>query len=331
MTRRRPLRILAALVATLGLGGTALAQTAACERYRAELSSLNRSGSNARAFAAAAERQSYELARLTGYYRSIGCEQGSIFFQPPLECGAIAQRIRATQSNLAMVSGQAVADPEAIESRRRQLRAAIAKACDGAEDTPRVSLSGETRLVCVRACDGYFFPLQNRPEGGASAESLCRALCPNAEVSVYRAPKDGGIEGAVSESGKPYMQLANALRFQKTVDASCSCRRPGQSWAQALQKAETMIARRSTDLVVTAALADQLSRSGLKTQPADKAHRRPTDLAKASATPRPTTTPDVETTGSTQTGTAQTPPEANREIAIPRVIAPEIVAVPRRD
>jgi hypothetical protein len=302
------------------LGGTASAQVS-CERYRAELASLNRAGASVRVYEATAQRQRNELARLIGYYRSIGCDQASFFFQPPAECGAIAHRIRAVQVTVAELAQQAVADPSAIEARRRQLEAAIAKTCDAARtelqlDPPPMQATGGSRLVCVRACDGYFFPLENEPQGRATTRDLCRALCPNAEVSVYRAPRDGGIEQAVSETGQPYMKLANALRYQKAYDPSCSCRKPGESWAQALQKAEKMIARSSTDILVTAKRADQLSRVSLaRPKPGSKSQKpaQGANLSTASIATR-----DPETTGSVAPGTPERP----------RIIAPDQIPVP---
>ena len=44
----------------------------------------------------------------------------------------------------------------------------------------------------------------------------------------------GVIDEAVSAKGEPYANLPNAHKFERTFDASCSCRTPGQSWAEAL-------------------------------------------------------------------------------------------------
>ncbi len=267
-------RLVGALLALPALGAAAAAQVS-CERYRAELAALNRAGASVRVYEAAAQRQRNELGRLIGYYRAIGCDQGSFFFQPPSECGGIAHRIQALQANAAQLAQQAVADPSAIEFRRRQLQAAIAKTCDARPELPvepaPMQATGGSRLVCVRACDGYFFPLDNEPQGRATHRDLCRALCPNAEVSVFRAPRDGGIEQALSETGQPYMKLANALRFQRGYDPSCSCRKPGESWAQALQKAERMIAHSSSDTAVNAL---RMTRASFRSMGADSTARR---------------------------------------------------------
>ncbi len=340
MKLARPLRIAAFALAFAGFGSAAWAQ-AACERYKAELSSLNRAGAAARSYENAAARQQAEIARLAGYYRSIGCERAFFFSAPPAECPAIAQRIQSLQASYGQVVGQAAADPGALEARRRQLTAAIARTCDAnraedAERTVSAPATGGSRLVCVRSCDGYFFPIENDPEGRSKPQDLCRALCPNAEVSVYRAPADGGIEQAVSETGRPYMQLPNALRYTKAADPNCGCRKPGESWAETLKGAERMIARNRTDIVVNEAIAERMSRASLS---APKVRRPAKETATAVAPADPGL--DVETTGSVSTASKETAGIASNASAVPedrggaaggparpRVIAPDLIPVP---
>jgi hypothetical protein len=303
----RPILAFASLVAGLSAGQMALAQTAQCQRYRAELASLGRGGG----MEGAAQRQRQEIARLSGYYQSIGCGRGQFLFfggPPPEECGAIAQRINMMQASYARLASQA--ESYNSEARRRQLTAAIQEACNpqreaairreaeerrsrAAEDeaSPRRSGgSGGGRLVCVRACDGYFFPLHNLPQSGRSdADDMCKALCPGAEAPAYSMPGgDGDIAQAVSLRGKRYTKLAAAFKYQKGVDPSCSCRKEGQSWAEALQKAEKMIERGKGDIIVTAKKAEELSRPKL----VRKGKPKPAEAQVAAKTP------DVETTGS---------------------------------
>jgi hypothetical protein len=314
-----------AVLVLIGSAGAVLAQTASCDRYRAELASLSRAGATARAVEAASGRLQREISGLATYYRSIGCENG--FFFRPAECTPIAQRIRALQANQAAVVTQAGSDPGALEQRRRQLRAAISKACDeddlttGPPSPAATPGQGGDRLVCVRTCDGYFFPLENKPAGTTTATELCKALCPNADVAVYHAPRDGNIEDAVSENGKPYMQLANALRYQRSYDPACSCKKPEETWAQTLQKAERMIASRKGDVVVTERVADRIFVTAIRAKVTRKSQG---DGQTAAKTPS-----DVETTGSVATA-VQRPDDADSADAGPkvRVIAPDLIPVP---
>src|SRR3954468_5387324 len=193
MNRRSLLALTVALAGLLALGETALAQSASCQRYRAELASLGSGGSRA---AGAAQQQRAQIARASGFYYSIGCSQPG-FFGPPPECGPIASRIQAMQANLGRLAGQS----DDSGARRRHLIAAIQQACQPQREArleikpPRVEVRAETsadkkprraigerrdrdehearprrdlgrgRLVWVGPCDGFFFPLANPPEG----------------------------------------------------------------------------------------------------------------------------------------------------------------------
>ncbi|HZB36733.1 MAG TPA: DUF2865 domain-containing protein [Beijerinckiaceae bacterium] len=258
--------LFAATAALVLLEGSAFAQSA-CQRHRAELASLGRGGS--RNDAAAAQRQRAEIARMSGYYQSIGCDRGSfLFFSPPAECGAIAARIRSMQATYAELAGRGSSDGN--EARRAELRSMVARACrdedvqrKAARETDEPRRVGGARMVCVRACDGFFFPLDNRPGGRTSEDQLCQALCPGAQAAAYRMPTDGEIKEAISLKGRPYVRLANASKFQKERDQTCSCKPEDKSWAQALQTAERMIGRGRGDMIVTAAKAEELSRPRL--------------------------------------------------------------------
>jgi hypothetical protein len=316
------------LLLSLAASSAALAQSPACDRYRAELASLDRSNASARSLESAAQRQRNEIERLAAYYRSIGCDQGGLFFRPPMECGPIADRIRGLQATYQSLASKAYDDPSAHDDRRRQLRAAINKACTASTDTDKLQeadsktkFEGGGRLVCVRSCDGGYFPLEAQPKGKVSLSSMCSALCPNAEVTVFRTPADGNIEEAVSETGQPYMKLPNALRYRKTYDSSCGCKKAEDNWAGTLQKAEKMIERRKGDVLVTPQLSEQMFNAMLKRPKVKKEKAGEMEIAKRA---QPTSSQnEPEVTGSTNTTAADS------ERGKPRVIAPDIIPVPK--
>ncbi len=266
----RPAAALLALVAGVMASTGALAQSAPCRQLKAEYRSLGDGGG-------AAARQEY--AQLAAVYRDMGCNGGGfLFFGPPPACQGVAARLRSLQS--AAVSGGGGAD---VQARKAQLRGAIAAACSDREHVEKASASGGysprggRKLVCVRTCDGFFFPLSAKPEDG-DVEGMCQSLCPGAETAVFRMPDGGAIQEAVSTHGQAYTALPNALKYRTSVDKSCSCKGDGQSWAQALAKAEGMIARRSSDIVVDAALAArmaQASAAGSKSAALKGAKRKP--------------------------------------------------------
>jgi hypothetical protein len=73
-------------------------------------------------------------------------------------------------------------------------------------------------------------------------------------------PLGGTIDEAASISGSRYGELPNAGKFEQAHDASCSCRRKDQSWAEALADAEARTQRHPGDVLVTPELSEQMSR-----------------------------------------------------------------------
>src|SRR5207253_256550 len=97
--------------------------------------------------------------------------------------------------------------------------------------------AGTYRTVCVRTCDGYYFPISYSTVPGkfADDEQLCHRLCPAAEVMLYSHRNPGeDVSRAVSISGRLYSDLPTAFSYRKQFTPACSCRVPGQSWAEAL-------------------------------------------------------------------------------------------------
>jgi Protein of unknown function (DUF2865) len=116
--------------------------------------------------------------------------------------------------------------------------------------------------VCVRTCDGSFFPVSYSGAGSRadSLEDVCRALCPNADMALYSFPFGGTVDEAASPTGEPYANLPNAGKFQKAYDPSCSCRRKGQTWAEALADAEARYGHEKHDILVTPEKSAEMAR-----------------------------------------------------------------------
>jgi hypothetical protein len=110
---------------------------------------------------------------------------------------------------------------------------------------------GGSYVVCVRACDGSFFPVSDPGGNPSDLHEVCQSLCPNATVALYSFPFGGVIDEAVSANGELYVNSPNAHKFEQTFDASCSCRAPGQSWAEAVAAAEAKYGHHPHDVLVT--------------------------------------------------------------------------------
>ena len=86
--------------------------------------------------------------------------------------------------------------------------------------------NGRYRSVCVRLCDGFFYPISYATYGGRLGQDAqqCQANCAApAELYVYRNPGQE-IEHAISLNGSAYMDLPVALKFRKEYVNGCSCK-----------------------------------------------------------------------------------------------------------
>jgi hypothetical protein len=122
---------------------------------------------------------------------------------------------------------------------------------------------GGSEAICVRHCDGGFFPVSYsaRRSNVDNLNTLCKALCPNTEATLYTKPPWKDVQTAISVDGDNYADHPNALRFQKERVAGCTCKPPGKNWAESLQEAERLLSEtHSQDAMVTPEEAEKLSR-----------------------------------------------------------------------
>ena len=287
-----------ATAAAFLLGACALAnaqtQTATCQRLEAELASLDRGNDDpdraARIERAedAVNRQQYQVDQMVARSRRIGCERGgffSIFTATPPKCSSVNTQIRQArdilermQNELERLHGGHV---ERAAQRRSLLIALGDNGCGPQYRSAAVRAqqggfferlfgggpffgpndAGTFRTICVRTCDGYYFPISfaTAPERFRDDEQSCQRMCPAAQVALYtyRNPGEEVVQ-AVSLNGRLYTELPTAFQYRQQYNSACSCRAPGQSWAEALRQSEDFTVERG-DIVVTDERAKQLS------------------------------------------------------------------------
>jgi hypothetical protein len=281
-----------------------------CLRLEAQLAAVDRGGFDParaeqikRAEEAAAKQQA-ELDRLGQQSQRLGC-QGAGFFslfsgQSP-QCIPLnnqIQQVRSTQNYYLTEVQELQGNSGEREGQRRGVLMALAQNDCGAQYqqyanagpggfleslfgvnpvpglTGNMPMAGTYRTLCVRSCDGYYFPISYStvPTKFAEDEALCRRLCPATEVALYSHRNPGeDVSRAASIAGKLYTELPTAFSYRKVYNPACSCRAPGQSWAQALQQSEDQTLERG-DIVVTEERAKQLS------QPRFDAQGKPVSL-----------------------------------------------------
>lgn len=82
------------------------------------------------------------------------------------------------------------------------------------------------RTVCVRSCDGFYFPIGDNVgrERLYKDAQTCQARC-DGEAQLYYYPLSGGsVETMVDMAGRPYAQAPNAFVYRKRMVEGCSCK-----------------------------------------------------------------------------------------------------------
>jgi hypothetical protein len=132
---------------------------------------------------------------------------------------------------------------------------------------------GTYRTVCVRTCDGFFYPISfaTNPSRFAEDEKTCQNSCPATEVQLFTHRNPGeDINQAVSvNTNQPYTSLPNAFKYRQAWDNNCSCRKAGESWAQTMKGVDDPTVEQG-DIVVNEQRAKQLSqppRGGVQGKP----------------------------------------------------------------
>jgi hypothetical protein len=268
-------------------------------RLQAQLASVDQGAADAaradqikRADDAIAKQQA-DLDRAVSQAHKQGCAgEGffALFSGLSPQCGPITSSIQQMRGNLdRMMSDeqQLKSGNDAQDGQRRALIGALAQNNCGAQYASAASQSGPAgffdalfgngtvvnpsgdgapsgtfHTVCVRTCDGFYFPISYSTNASrfADDEKACQRLCPASEVALYSFRNPGeGMDQAVSNAGQMYTALPNAYRYRKEVTAGCSCRKAGQSWGEALKNADDATTLEQGDIVVTDQNAKALS------------------------------------------------------------------------
>jgi len=127
-----------------------------------------------------------------------------------------------------------------------------------------VEASGGSRTICVRTCDGFFFPISPFAVRGRMQldQELCKSSCPSADTKLYVQGIEADVETATSvDDGSPYTALPNAFKYRTSIDQACTCRAAGKTWAETLADAERILGvNGQTDGQITELKAQELSR-----------------------------------------------------------------------
>jgi Protein of unknown function (DUF2865) len=176
---------------------------------------------------------------------------------------------------------------------------------------PDTAQTSTFRTLCVRTCDGYYFPVSFATSQSRFLEDerACQRMCPAAEVALYAHRNPGEeVNQAVSMQGRPYTELPNAFRYRQEFSSTCGCRRAGESWAQALKNLENRSTLEAGDILVDDQRAKALS------QPKVDAQGRPIKLDPRAVKPDPRTPANAGSDGAPPSREGSAEPDRNRAV-----------------
>ncbi|WP_425418141.1 DUF2865 domain-containing protein [Oricola indica] len=129
------------------------------------------------------------------------------------------------------IGRQRLYDPQAAPQALPEDQAAVAPDDPNAVTLPY--MPGTFRTLCVRTCDGYYFPVSFSTgfDFLQRDAQTCQAMCPATEAKLFfhRVP-DQESEEMISLQGRPYTALPNAFLYREqrtdTADPACTCGTP---------------------------------------------------------------------------------------------------------
>ena len=283
-----------------------------------------------RKYQEAQARQQGELDRVTSQAKRMGCDSSgffSLFNQNSAQCGPVNNQIQRMRGNLDQITtslerlrsgGLGGADRE---NQRRSVLTALAQNNCGPQYAAALrdqgpgqgpggflgglfgntmpgppggdlgSMSGTYRTVCVRTCDGAYFPVSfaTVPARFPDDEKTCKSLCPATDAALYAYRNPGeDMNAAVSTTGQLYTALPTAFKFRASHDPACSCKGAGQTWSDALKSVDDKaVLDQQGDIIVTEESARKMQQQKMQAQqpkgnqPAGKKGAAPATTASA--------------------------------------------------
>lgn len=171
---------------------------------------------------------------------AIACYAAFDYFKDPAASpGAVSNVLGSAMSLSDLVSG--TYDRPEENGRRKKAKVQLAsqktpkrKPQQVASKRPKMrDLASGYRTLCVRLCDGYYFPISSAAVPGEFArdEATCQSSCSSPAMLFVYKNADGAPETMTSLDGKPYTSLATAFKHRVSYDASCTC--TASPWTEA--------------------------------------------------------------------------------------------------
>lgn len=238
----------------------AAAQAALCENLRDALTRVRDVTGNTaevRKYANALARQNMNIRKLRNDLQRYSCSSGSftVFGGGNAHaCQQLTASLDEMEENRRALTAQREALQGTVSSgtreRRRIMAALRDNGCDGtvqeaslvtpapASETdsefftriPSPGDSGQLRTMCVRTCDGSFFPISSNASTAdfARDEAACNRMCPGTQTRLYYHSLTGAESADMvsATTGEPYRALPTAFAYRTRLPGEkpvCGC------------------------------------------------------------------------------------------------------------
>jgi hypothetical protein len=97
--------------------------------------------------------------------------------------------------------------------------------------SPDMPIQGGLRTLCVRTCDGAFFPISSNatPLDFRAQAAQCERMCPGTQTELFYHSLEGqeSSDMVSAKTGEPYTSMPTAFAYRNTTSVnrspSCSC------------------------------------------------------------------------------------------------------------
>jgi hypothetical protein len=129
---------------------------------------------------------------------------------------------------------------------------------------------GRYRTLCVRTCDGYYWPVSfsTTRSGIARDANQCESSCQVPAKLFYHRNPGSDVQQMVDLQGKPYSSTENAFRYRAEYVPNCRCK--PEPWSDAAKE----VYERRAELAENPDALEKVADAGIAGAPAIKANGR---------------------------------------------------------
>jgi hypothetical protein len=221
---RVPAFALAAVLLLASQAGEAQAQNAYCADLVRQYAASSTAGGGL-----SAEQVARQLTKQQSAASANGCGGFNAGARPSPECPTIMSTIRQLQRQLAVAQASANGGARVAGPSRATIRQQLARnGCGVAQEQTTLAsghgISGAVRTICVRLCDGYYFPISTlgRRDRFKTDAEACQSMYAAGQAELFVQRRRDDVTTAVSLDGKVlYSEQPYAFLYKQGFNPVC--------------------------------------------------------------------------------------------------------------